>query len=414
MNIPKIGVEPTSCPKPPCFKAHFVTLSEKNLGKKISTDVVDVFNKTILPALNETGKKEAAAVITAASAAGTVAIINKPEDFQDKVNFFTLAAGSGSRFRELAQTVGDYNKISLPFPIGDGYKQQNIHMLDFAMAMGKYFIGDEGVKSIIASKPSGSFGDIVQYYLDGNPVKDTMVCCGDNVFGDKASDMMTFFTKAINNPNKHVALVGVGRKPEEVANRFGVLQVEGSLKDGNDVLKLTGFSEKPPIEEAKNMAVDGVNIANTGMFYISKDAMENLISEIRNGVNNIKKSDSEPYDFANAVKYVHSKLPDWFGVESKEGADVKVVKKWEDVGEPKALYNFAEAVRHGEFLSNFSSELADKIKTAFNKRVHVTDSIKFINFTKNDKVYIEEVINSPCVDGVNIVTPTDLRWLIHI
>jgi len=403
MNIQKIGVEPTGCPKPPCFKAHVVTLSEKNLGKKISKNVVDVFNKEILPELNKTSKKEAAAVIAAAGVAGTVAIINKPEDFQDKVNFFTLAAGSGSRFRELAQTVGDYNKISLPFNIGKYDTPSKIHMLDFAMAMGKYFIGKEGVQPIVASQPSGSFGDIVQYYLEGNPIKDTMVCCGDNVFGDKASDMMTFFTKAINDPNKHVALVGVGRKPEEVANRFGVLQVEGSLKDGNDVLKLTGFSEKPPKEEAEKMAIDGVNIANTGMFYISKDAMEKLIDEIRGGVNNIKKSDSEPYDFANAVKYVHSKLPDWFGVESKEGADVKVVKKWEDVGEPKALYDFAEAVRHGEFLNNFSSAMADNIKNAFNKRVHVTDSIKYMNFSDSDNVDINNVINSPCVDGVNIV-----------
>ncbi len=54
--------------------------------------------------------------------------------------------------------------------------------------------------------------------------------------------------------------------------------------------------------------------------------MTYLIEEIRGGVNNIKKNDSEPYDFANAVKYVHSQLPNWFGIASNEGADVKVVK----------------------------------------------------------------------------------------
>ena len=54
-------------------------------------------------------------------------------------------------------------------------------MLDFAMAMGKYFIGAEGVNKIVATTPSGSFGDIVQHYLAGNPVKDTVVCCGVNV-----------------------------------------------------------------------------------------------------------------------------------------------------------------------------------------------------------------------------------------
>ncbi len=80
-------------------------------------------------------------------------------------------------------------------------------MLDFAMALGKYFIGDEGVQTIIATTPSGSFGDIVQHYLNGNPIQDTVVCCGDNVFGDKASEMMEFFTKTINNPNKNILLL---------------------------------------------------------------------------------------------------------------------------------------------------------------------------------------------------------------
>lgn len=377
------------------FGKSFVTLSEKNLGRKIATNVVDTFNGKTLPKLQKTLKAESAAII---AAAGAGAIIAQPEDFKNNVNFFTLAAGSGSRFRELAQTVGDYNKISLPFKIDEN---ENLHMLDFAMTMGKYFIGDEGVNKIIAAQPSGSFGDIVQHYLAGNPIKDTVVCCGDNVFGGKGSDIMEFFTKTINNPNKHVALVGVGRTPEEVANRFGVLEAEGSIN--TPALKLKGFSEKPPIEKAQEIAIDGKNIANTGLFYLSKEAMTNLIDEIKGGTNNIKKNDTELYDFANAVKYVHSKLGDWFGINPLEGADVKVIDKWEDVGEPKALYSFADEVKNGQFLYNFPKNMAEKIQNAFKERIHLDAEKPYIVFSDSANVSQEKINNSKTVDGVNIV-----------
>lgn len=384
------------------FKAQIVTLSQKNLGQKIATNVVDTFNGKMLNAIKSKIKPEATAVI---AAAGAGAVISKPEDFQNNVNFFTLAAGSGSRFAKLAQVVGEFNKISLPFKIGNG---ENIHMLDFAMTMGKYFIGNDGVQKIVAEKPSGSFGDIVQHYMKGNPIKDTVVCCGDNVFGDSAAEMMTFFTKEMNNPDKHLALVGVPRPTEQVLDRFGCLEVEGKLDD--EALKLKGFVEKPKssvpeeVQHAKNIAIDGQNIANTGMFYISKDAMTNLINEIKNGNNPIKKSDSEPYDFANACIYVHKMIPEWFGLDSAQGADVKLVKKWEDVGEPTALYEWASEVKKGEYLKNFPQEIANKIKTSFNQRIHTDNSTpRYINFTENETLTKEQISQGVNIDGVNII-----------
>ena len=377
------------------FKSSIVTLSEKNLGQEIAKNVVDSFNGKILPQLRTSTLKEAQEII---NKAGKGSVINKPSDFQENINFFALAAGSGSRFKELAQTVGNYNKISLPFKID---KEENIHMLDFAMTMGKYFIGKEGVNKIIAKQPTGSFGDIVQHYLAGNPIKDTVVCCGDNVFGDKAKDMMTFFTKVINNPNKHVALVGVGRTPEQVAKRFGVLEVQGSLTD--EALQLKGFSEKPALEEAQKLAVEGENIANTGLFYLSKEAITQLLDEIKSGINNIAKNETEIYDFANAVKYVHSKLPSWFGIKSTEGADVKVVKKWEDVGEPNALYEFAKDVKNGGYLSNFPEVLASKIKNAFGERIKLDEKVPHIIFTETSNVTPEQINNAKNIEGVKII-----------
>ena len=396
MRVQKVTSQQVSYNQKPSFKASYVTLSQKNLGEKIATNVVDKFNSTILPKIKATQIAEAENII---SKTGKGEVISSAKDYQEKINFFTLAAGSGSRFRELAQTVGDYNKISLPFRYD---KNENIHMLDFALAMGKYFIKDDGVQKIIASQPSGSFGDIVQHYLSGNPIKDTVVCCGDNVFGDKASEMMEFFTKTINNPNKHVALVGVARTPEEVAKRFGVLEVEESAS--NEAFKLKGFSEKPELEVAEKLAVNGQNIANTGLFYLSKEAMVNLINEIKAGINNIKKNDTEIYDFANAVKYVHSKLPEWFNIVSKEGADVKVVKKWEDVGEPQALYSFANEVKNGEFLSNFPKDMAKKIQSSFLQRVQLEEKTPYINFSETEKITQEVIDKAKDVEGVKIIT----------
>ena len=111
MKIQKLSVASESAQQPN-FKASFVTLSEKNLGRKIATNVVDTFNGKILPTIKKTQLAEAADII---KATGAGKVISKAEDYQEKINFFALAAGSGSRFRALAQTVGDYNKISLPF-----------------------------------------------------------------------------------------------------------------------------------------------------------------------------------------------------------------------------------------------------------------------------------------------------------
>ena len=88
------------------FKSSYVTLSEKNLGQKIAKNVVDNFNGKILPEIKESAKNEATQII---KKAGAGKIISEAKDFVNNVNFFALAAGSGSRFKELAQTVGDYN-----------------------------------------------------------------------------------------------------------------------------------------------------------------------------------------------------------------------------------------------------------------------------------------------------------------
>jgi len=428
----------------PTFGSGFVTLSVRNLGRQISDEIVDVFNKGVLQDLAKTTHKSAKKVIKSAQNelvkearlqalgakpkgilkkaiyfAKSIAFnltnkskitkelpIRKPEDLVNKVNFFALAAGSGSRFKELAETVGNYNKISIPFFIKDDKK---FKMLDIPMAMGKFFVDKKkGYESIIAETKSGSLGDIVKKYLAGDEIKDTIVCCGDNVFGTKAEELTSFFTKVINDKNTHLALVGVERTPEEVAKRFGVLK-PATTKAGKDIMQLAGFEEKPALEVAKQLATeDGKCYANTGMFYISKEAMKNLIDEIKSGVNNIKKADDEPYDFALATKYIHSKMKDWFGIAPEKGAVIKTVKQWEDVGEPKAYYQFLKDVKNGTYLENFPKKYANEIKDAVARKTSldgVNDAILYSNKYNSIKDVPQEVIaKAPVIDGVKIVT----------
>lgn len=386
------------------FGTGYVTLSEQNLGLMIADNIVSPFNTTTLPAIQKEKSNDADKLLSKMNIKSTDRIKNS-QDLVDKVNFFCLAAGSGSRFKKLAQTVGDYNKISLPLPVN---KKQNFQMLDVPMAMGQDFLDNKGYTTIIADKKSGSMGDIVKHYLAGNEIKDTVVCCGDNVFAAQSSEMTEFFTKCINDKNTHLALVGVERTPEVVAQRFGVLKVEKDSSSSEDVMKLTGFEEKPPLEVAQELTTDkGMNIANTGMFYISKEAMTKLIDEIKNGENNIKKEESEPYDFALATKYIHKKMSDWFGLESAEGSKVKIVDKWEDVGEPEAYYRFLEDVGEGEYLDNFPKELAEATRNSIKERTDLKGDDRAILFSR---VYssLAELLpqtreNAENIEGVKII-----------
>ena len=366
------------------FGTAFVTVSEKNLGRIIASNV-DEFNNGEFAKMYAESIKKAKAVIDKIlkTMPGRISSV---KDLTDKVDMFVLAAGSGSRFAPLAKAVADlkgkgesFNKISLPFEIGNGYS--DLKMLDVPLATNKFFAEQTGYRTIMNPAPTGSFGDIVLHYLDPkNPVKDVIVSCGDNVFDAKAENLLEFFVETINNPVKQLGLVGVERTPQDVAKKFGVLKV-GVKSEGSDVMSLNGFTEKPPIEEAMNLVTpNGMNIANTGMFVIKKEAMEALLAVIRNEIKNngastvIAKDSKEVYDFANAVKWVHSQV-------GNEASDVKIVKTWEDVGEPEAYKRWLDSMKTGSYLKNFSGGYRDAIQQAVTKRVGETS----IQFTTNPK-----------------------------
>lgn len=384
------------------FKASFVTLSLKNSGDFTKSSVVDSFNRNWLGHLLENREKEAIEFIGKTAFTST---IRTPVDLVQKLNFFVLAAGSGSRFKPLANKLGpQYNKINLPLNING---EQNLHILDFAIAMSKYSAEETGIRTIVASNPSGSLGDVIDYYLKGNEIKDTLVCCGDNVYDLPASELMQFFVQRINNPNKHLALIGVKRSPEATAGKLAAMRITGDIESG--FVNLLEFKEKPTIQEAQQFAYNGENIANSGFFYISKEAMTKLIEEIKAGENHIKKNDAEPYDFALAIEHIHKNLPTWFGVASNEGTDIKIVKTWEDVGEPPAFYKFLKDVIYGKYLNNFSLESATAIIKALKQKIKVEQdkvtAIMLGNGSKSISDIPEEKILRPdnIVAGVHVI-----------
>jgi len=325
--------------------------------------------------------------------------IKKVSDLVEKADLYTLAGGSGSRFKPMATAIADlrgkgeqFNKISVPFELGE--KQQPLTMLDIPMAMGRFFAPQTGYEKIIAEKPTGSFGDIILNYLDtGREPRDVVVCCGDNVFDMKSEDMLNFVVRTINNPDKQLGVVGVARTPEVVAKRFGVLAV-GEQDPVTKTFALNGFVEKPELEAAKKLTTkDGVNIANTGMFVIKKDSMAKLIDIIRQEkkilggktVYIAKDPEKEIYDFAAATKWTRA-------INGSKASDVKMVETWEDVGEPEAYNRWAKELKEGHYLENFTPERKAAILDGTKKRVKDNS----IQFSINPK-------GSTVIDGINII-----------
>ena len=303
-----------------------------------------------------------------------------------------MAAGSGSRFRPLAEEVAalrgrgeQFNKISIPFELGEG--KEPFTMLEWALAMGKCFTGKEGYQNVITKKPLGSFADIVMHYLSQKSgqrkIKDIVVLCGDNIFGNSSEEMLEYVVRTLNS-GKQLGVVGVARKPHEVAGRFGVLDM-GSFDPKTRLYSLNGFVEKPPIEVAKKMVnEEGNNAANTGMFVMGRESLEKLLKIIKEEIDvlggktkYIAKSATEPFDFAEATKWAQ-----W--LNGPEKCDVKIINRWEDVGEPQAYFRWLNELKNGEYLRNFSDIRKAEILSGLQNRVgRDVEGSRFIQFTPN-------------------------------
>ena len=370
------------------FGNAYVTLSEVNCGHEIAKNV-DAYNKGDFLKMYYESIYKADKLINSINnpLSGLLKNNHRIKDTNDlvnKVDFFVLAGGSGSRFKHLASAVSDlrgkgekFNKISVPFELGNG--EAPLTMLDIPMAMGRFFAPKKGYEKIIAKTPTGSFGDVINHYLDGkHKIKDVVVCCGDNVFDMKSEDMLDYIVRTINNPDKQLGVVGVARTPEEVAKRFGVLDV-GKQYVGSKNYPLNGFVEKPELDAAKKLTTpEGISVANTGMFVIKKDTMEKLIKIIKAEKKVLKGKttyiakdfDKEIYDFAAATKWARL-------INGSKACDVKIVKRWEDVGEPKAYLRWAQQLKLGHYLDNFTPKRKNAILQAVQERVGKNS----INFT---------------------------------
>ena len=383
------------------FGNAFVTLSKKNLASVIAENV-DAYNKGDFAKMFARSKEIANSVIERVNKElgrtnySDCRIFNA-DDLVENTDLFVLAAGSGSRFRPMAEAVAnlrgkgeEFNKISVPFELRKG--QAPLTMLDIPLAMGRFFAKETGYEKIINDKPTGSFGDVIAHYMSGkSKPKDVVVCCGDNVFDEKGENMLEYLIRVINHPGKQLGVVGVARKPQDVANRFGVLDV-GTQYPASKLFPLNGFVEKPSLDVAQKLTTpEGVNAANTGMFVIKRETMEKLLKILKceqdtlgGKTKYIAKNAAEPYDFAAATKWAN-----W--LNGSDASDVRMVKRWEDVGEPQAYLSWLQDVKNGRYLSNFTPERQSAIANGVNGRV----GKDFIQFSLNPK-------GSTSVDGINI------------
>lgn len=368
------------------FKAGFVTVSNENHGQQIK-EIVDSYNRTEAPQ-----------------------IVQKYPELQDKINYFVVAGGKGTRLQSLTQLTGDYNKVCFPFPIDD---KKSLTMLDFPLAMGKYFIDKNGYK-VRENEPKGNIYGMINYYLE-NPddIKATVVSGADLIYDNTSEEISEFISTQVNNPDKHIAFIGTERTPEEVANKFGIFVID-KIPGRKDIVKLVDFKETPPLEEAKKYAVyNGNNIINTGLVYFSKPAMEKIMEKVReelqeNGeVSFLKKNNEEIYNGAHAVEYILKNMDELFGSDAKNNIDVKIIKHWEDVGIPKTYFRFLESTKNGLYTKNFSQDFAEKVKASTKKRVGTIDGKKYLllsdNYESIQKMPKEAIKSAKTIEGINVV-----------
>ena len=353
------------------FNGNFVSVSEQHLGREIVTNVINVFNRKLLPQMSV-----------------------KTSPLANDVNFFTLAGGAGSRFK-ISRLIGNYTKVNMPLtPDSD-----TLHLLDFSLQLGSPYITKEGVVPFWQKEAKGSLSGIVDYYLSGNPIKDTFVCCADSVFGSDKNRLLKFLNNCVKDKNTHLSIIGGQRPSQEVANKYGIITTQ---KSGAEHI-LNKIIEKPELEVAKQHATDGLNITSTGLFYISKEAIGKLLGEIKKGLNPIKKNDKEIYDFGLAIKYIFSQYQNWFGKITNPKAKVKISPTWQDVGETKGFYQLVQGIIDGQYLHGFPKELSEKIRRSLTQRANFKASQPYINFAKSESVLPEQISNAVSVDNVKII-----------
>ena len=387
----------------PAFSSVFVTTSSKNNGDFVEKEVIQPFRAISKEISGSEASKNFKSLI-------------------DNTNTFVLAAGSGSRFRELAQTQGEQvNKISYGMVLLDEKglpTGKRLHMLDLPMAMASPLIDEKGLIRKNAEVARGSFAEVIdeakKLREQGLPQKNVIVMCGDNLFDTKKDDpfeLLTFCKNVINNPKQVLGLIGVEREPEDVVKRFGVLKVEKT--DADNIMKLDGFVEKPKtVDTALEFATEnGKCIANTGMFVIKKEAMEWLLDRIIAQENKpetiadpskgfIARSEKEPYDFSAACERVQEKY-------GKDRCCVRVVETWEDAGEPQALYRTLAEYQKGHFLSCLPKDLQMQIRNSAAKIYDgktLLASEDAVYQYKNAKNATQMLKGIKTIDGVTTVT----------
>ena len=206
------------------FQAGFVFVNKKNKGDKIRKIVSD-FNKEMrIDKFQRDGK------------------------LSDKVNYFLLAAGSGTKLQELTQLTGDYNKICFPFPVS---KDQNMHMIDFPLNFGRLFTSkDEGYK-VNEIEAKGSLFGVVDYYLKHpEDIKPTIISNGDSIYDFSEEEIEEFSNECIDK-KVNIGLLGTKKPPEEAAYNCGIFVFKEKSMD--KLSTVSKFIEKPPYDIAKNM-----------------------------------------------------------------------------------------------------------------------------------------------------------------
>jgi len=334
------------------FQAGYVTTCKTSLSPIIKHDVVDTFNAKNKP-------------------------VQVDSTLANSVNYFVLAGGQGTRMTPYIKTVepilGEQNKTTLPFPIDN---KTDLRVIDFPMYLGKDFLTRDGYRTIEHNTPNGNFSDILKFYID-NPkeVKDTLVCCGDNIY-PLSNDELKNIIKTAQSDGTKVMIFASKQMPEYAANKFGILKFNSPNPYRNDTLYLDRFDDMADVRtfyEQSNsyLTLDGFCLSYPGMFFIKKDVMNWLIDKVKANPKIIQKvhpTELTPcpeaqYDYIAALKLIKERMP-------SVNVLIKPVNCWQDVGTPDRYFNFLSSI-NAESLQNFPLSERVRILNAINKKAQI-------------------------------------------
>lgn len=270
---------------------------------------------------------------------------------------FVMAGGTGTRFWPASRKDSPKQLLSIgehPVMIKDTTNR----LLEFQTP--------DQIFVVTASEHAGAMKEILDEIPPENIIvepegRDTAPCAGlsgiiteqrfnrDTVVGlfpadhriEETSQFQDAVETAVEGASGTEKIITFGIQPDRPATGYGYILPEDSSSNGNDLLEVEQFTEKPNKNTAIDFIEDHSALWNSGMFVWSANTIlseiEKSLPDLHAGLNSIKDHWDSTGSLDDALSKYYSQLPSTsvdYGVieEAKETWTLPVDFSWNDLG----------------------------------------------------------------------------------